>query len=119
MLIYPLTISWGLIGAGWAVTAAYLAGLILNSVALSRLLENFLQIILGAVYCPLLATAALVASSLLIGTVLEGMGSLPRFFLLIFSGIGAFLLISIWMKNALIVEVARSLSHGKFGAFRA
>ena len=109
LLIYPLTTRWGLIGAGWAVSAVYLVGLILNAEALSRLLKDVPQIIYTALRCPLAATTGMVLSALLAGTVSNGLAPLLRFFLSGFAAVAAFLLIAAWMNHGVIMDVYRRM----------
>jgi O-antigen/teichoic acid export membrane protein len=118
LLIYPLTTRWGLIGAGWAVSAVYLVGLILNAEALSRLLKDVPQIIYTALRCPLAATTGMVLSALLAGTVSNGLAPLLRFFLSGFAAVAAFLLIAEWMNHGVIMDVYRRMTPKKCGDIR-
>ena len=109
LLIYPFITRWGLIGAGWAVSAVYLVGLIMNVEALSRLLNDVPQVIYTALRCPLVATAGMVLSAMLAGTVSNGWNPLPRFFLSGFAAVLAFLLIVAWMKHGVIMDAYRRM----------
>ena len=118
LLIYPLTTRWGLIGAGWAVSAVYLVGLIMNVEALSRLLKDVPQIICTALRCPLAATTGMILSALLASTVSSGLDPLLRFFLSGFAAVAAFLLIAAWMNHEVIMDVYRRMIPKKCGDIR-
>jgi O-antigen/teichoic acid export membrane protein len=107
LLIYPLTTRWGIIGAGWAVSAAYLVGLIMNVEALSRFLKDVPRILYIALRCPLAATTGMVLSALLASTVSNGLDPLPRFVLSGFAAVAAFLSIAAWMNHGVIMDVYR------------
>jgi PST family polysaccharide transporter len=119
LLIYPFTTRWGLVGAGWAVSAAYLVGLTLNVEALSRLLKDVPQIIYTALRCPLVATAGMVLSALLTASVSIGWGPLPRFFLSGFAAIAVFLFIAMWMNHGVIMGVYLRIIPKKCGDIKA
>jgi PST family polysaccharide transporter len=119
LLIYPFTTRWGLIGAGWAVSAAYLLGLILNVEALSRLLKDIPQIIYTALRYPLVATAGMVLSATLAGTVSNGWNPLPRFFISGFAAVAVFLLVAMWMNHGVITGVYRRMIPKKCGDIKA
>ncbi|MCK7508380.1 MAG: polysaccharide biosynthesis C-terminal domain-containing protein [Desulfobacterales bacterium] len=107
LLIYPLTTRWGIIGAGWAVSAAYLVGLIMNVEALSCFLKDVPRILYTALRCPLAATTGMVLSALLTDTVSNGMDPLPRFVLSVSAAAAAFLSIVAWMNHGVIMDVYR------------
>lgn len=107
LLIYPLTTRWGIIGAGWAVSAAYLVGLIMDVEALSRFLKDVPRILYTALRCPLAATTGMVLSALLASTVSNGLDPLPRFVLSGFAAVAAFLSIVAWMNHGVIMDVYR------------
>jgi lipopolysaccharide exporter len=115
LLIYPLTTLWGLIGAGWAVSAVYLVGLIMNVEALSRLLKDVPQIIYTALRCPLASTAGMILSALLAGTVFSGWDPLLRFFLSGFAAVAVFFLIAVWINHGVIMDVYRRMIPKKCG----
>jgi O-antigen/teichoic acid export membrane protein len=109
LLIYPLTLRWGLIGAGWAVSAAYLAGLIMNLQALSRLLEGIPQIITTALRCPVAAAGGMVVSAFLAAAVSSGWAHLLRFFLSGGAAAAAYLLIVAGMNYEMVKYVLRRI----------
>jgi O-antigen/teichoic acid export membrane protein len=113
LLIYPLTTRWGPIGAGWAVSAVYLVGLILNAEALSRLLKDVPQIIYTALRCPLAATTGMVLSALLAGTVSNGWDPLPRFLLSGFGAVATFIPIAVCMNPGVVMEIYRQMVRRK------
>ncbi len=105
LLIYPLTTRWGLLGAGWAVTAAYLVGLIMDVEALARLLDDVPQMVYTALRCPLAATTGMVLSALLSGSISKGLDPLLHFILSGFAAVAAFLLIAVRMNHGVIMNV--------------
>ena len=113
LLIYPLTTRWGLIGAGWAVSAVYLVGLIMNVEALSRLLKDVPQVIYTALRCPLAATTGMVLSALLAGTVSNGWDPLPRFLLSGFGAVATFIPIAVCMNPGVVMEIYRQMVRRK------
>jgi O-antigen/teichoic acid export membrane protein len=118
-LIYPLTERWGLIGAGWAVSAAYLAGLIMNVETLAHLLKDIPHVIYTALRCPLAATTGMVLSAWLSGTVFYERGPMLRFFLSGGAAVAAFLLIAAWMNHGVVMNVYRRIIPKKYGDFKA
>jgi O-antigen/teichoic acid export membrane protein len=119
LLIYPVTTRWGLIGAGWAVSAVYLVGLIMDVEALSRLLKDVPHVITTALRGPLVATAGMILTARLAATVSVGWDPLPRFFLSGFASVSAFLLIAAWMNHGVIMDLYRRMIPKKCGGIKA
>ena len=89
-LIYPFTVKWGLIGAGWAVTLVYIVSAIINALSTASIVPFFISILAKASWIPLLATIGLLISSWITHSWLEAIGGLPQFILSGFSGLAVF-----------------------------
>jgi O-antigen/teichoic acid export membrane protein len=63
LLVYPFTMKWGVVGAGWSVTIVYLGSALVNVTRSASLVPRFYRIIGKASLVPILATFGLVCST--------------------------------------------------------
>ena len=119
LLIYPLTARWGLIGAGGAVAAVYLVGLIMNVYALSGLLKGALKTIGFAARSPMAATGSMIVAGLLASFVASGLTPLQRFMISGAGAVAAFLSIALWMNHGAVMNACRRLVPSKCEDSRA
>jgi len=61
ILVYPLTIKWGLVGVSWGVTIVYGISALINTFDTSRLLRPLWTIMANALVFPLVVLAILIA----------------------------------------------------------
>jgi hypothetical protein len=101
-LIYPFTVKWGLVGAGWTVTFVYIVSAIINALSTASIVPSFISVLLRASWIPLLATIGLLITSLITHSSLDAIGGLLQFILSGFSGLVVFgLIVFISRKNLL------------------
>jgi lipopolysaccharide exporter len=101
-LIYPFTVEWGLIGAGWAVTLVYIVSAIINALSTASIVPFFISIIAKASWIPFIATIGLLISSWTIHSSLEPIGGLTQFILSGFSGLSVFGVIVVMARKNLL-----------------
>jgi len=107
MLIYPFTVHWGIIGAGWAVTMVYLVSFVLNAIMTGLIIEGFAKILFRASLVPVAATIGLASATLLTQIELEGAMALFRFSAASISGAAVFGLVILFLNRRLIQDLFR------------
>jgi O-antigen/teichoic acid export membrane protein len=101
-LIYPFTVNWGLVGAGWAVTLVYIVSAIINALSTASIVPRFFSILLKASWIPLLATIGLLICSWITHSSLGAIGGLLQFILSGLSGLVVYgVIVFISRKNLL------------------
>jgi O-antigen/teichoic acid export membrane protein len=105
VLIYPFTVSWGLIGAGLAVTIVYFVSFVLNVVMMGFVLKGFPKILFKASLIPLTASIGLALATFLIQTELKGLVALFRFSIAGMSGVTVFGVLILTLNRSLIFSL--------------
>lgn len=105
VLIYPFTASWGLIGAGWAVTIVYLVSFILNALMTESVLKGFLKVILRASLIPVAASVGLALVTILMQIGLKELITFFRFGIAGLSGVIVFGIIVLTLDRSLIFNL--------------
>jgi O-antigen/teichoic acid export membrane protein len=102
ILVYPFTVGWGLIGAGWAVTICYLVSFILNALLTGSILKGFLKIIFRASLIPVAASIGLALVTILVQIGMKELITFFRFGIAGLSGVLAFGIIVLALDPSLI-----------------
>jgi O-antigen/teichoic acid export membrane protein len=109
LLIYPLTIKWGLIGAGWAVTAVYLVSAIVNILGSASIVPAFYSVLLKASWIPLLSSLGLLLSTWITHSWLIAVGGLIQFLLSAVIGLAVFGTIAVTLRKDLFQTLTISI----------
>ena len=107
-LIYPFTARWGLVGAGWAVTAVYFVSFILNTLMAEFILKGFFKIFFGAALIPAVASIGLALATILMQIELEERITFFGFGLAGISGLIVFGVITLILNRSLIFDLIQT-----------
>jgi len=99
LFVYPCTVKWGLLGAGWSVTGVYFAGAMVNALSCRALVPSFFAVLFKASWAPLLATLCLSGSVCLLGGRLGAVGPLWRMVLGAVVGLAVFAAVILTFKR--------------------
>ena len=105
VLIYPFTVRWGLLGAGWAVTTVYIVSFVLNAFMTGFVIEKFFKILIKASLIPVAATFALAMVTILIQIELKGLVAPFRFSVAGISGVTVFSAIILILNRRMILDL--------------
>jgi O-antigen/teichoic acid export membrane protein len=113
LLVYPLTIQWGLVGTSWAVTLVYIASAVINILSCVSIMPELFSILLKASWIPLISSFGLMMSTWMIHSWLSAADRLIQFFLSVTLGLVVFGAIVILSKRDLFQTLIMSIRNSK------
>ena len=100
MIIYPLTIRWGILGASFAVVISSIVALILISREVSRIIDASYKELFMRIIVPSTAGVAVVCTGLLIQNLLTSINNVYRFLITAFlCGVYCFAVLCVWNRG--------------------
>lgn len=109
ILVYPLTLKWGLVGVSWGVTIVYGISALINAFDTSRLLRPLWTIMANAFVFPLVILAILLVIFLAVRSFIPLEMDLWRFFSSAFLCLMAYGGTLVLFKKQLLREILKSL----------
>lgn len=105
ILIYPLTLKWGLVGTSWALTIVYFINMIMNIVSSLRLIPLRWQNIATSVSVPILISSVMVLNVIIIQSLNLPFDDITQFILLLVACLGVGTILVLICRRELIIDL--------------
>ena len=100
MIIYPLTIRWGILGTSFAVVISSIVALILINREVSRIIDASYKELFMRIIVPAMTGVAVVCTGLLIQNLLTSINNVYRFLITVFlCGVSCFAVVYAWNRG--------------------
>jgi len=109
ILIYPLTIKWGIVGTSCAMVVVYLINMIMNITSTFRLIPLSWGRLRAALLVPSFITVMVIATAILIQSLKLPVGEIANFLLIMVSCLGIGAVLSVICRRKLLTDFINAI----------